>query len=172
VERFVERNRWIEPTADNRFRRPNLPDTATARASAATPRAAGQARLARHGSAGLPTPPSCQAARTTHAVHAQPLSRGSSVLRVRHHDRVELLPGLSVDDGFLAVFARTHGIRRIALFGSALRDDFRPDSDIDLLVEFQPEHIPGLLHLAQMELELEDALGRPVELRTPEDLSP
>jgi hypothetical protein len=45
-------------------------------------------------------------------------------------------------------------------------------SDIDLLVEFQPEHTPGLLHLAQMELELEDALGRPVELRTPEDLSP
>jgi uncharacterized protein len=85
---------------------------------------------------------------------------------------VELLPGLSVDDGFLAVFARAHGIRRIALFGSALRDDFRPDSDIDLLVEFQPEHTPGLLHLAQMELELEDALGRPVELRTPEDLSP
>jgi uncharacterized protein len=91
---------------------------------------------------------------------------------VRHHDRVELLPGLSVDDGFLAVFARTHGIRRLALFGSALRDDFRPDSDIDLLVEFQPEHTPGLLHLAQIELELEDALARPVELRTPEDLSP
>jgi uncharacterized protein len=91
---------------------------------------------------------------------------------MRHHDPVELLPGLSVDDGFLAEFARAHGIRWIALFGSALRDDFRPDSDIDLLVEFQPEHTPGLLHLAQMELELEDALGRPVELRTPEDLSP
>jgi predicted nucleotidyltransferase len=85
---------------------------------------------------------------------------------------VELLPGLSVDDGFLAEFARAHGIRRIALFGSALRDDVRPDSDIDLLVEFQPEHTPGLLHLARMELELEDALGRPVELRTAEDLSP
>ena len=85
---------------------------------------------------------------------------------------MELLPGLSVDDAFLAMFARTHGIRRIALFGSALRADFRPDSDIDLLVEFQPGHTPGLLHLAQMELELEDALGRPVELRTPEDLSP
>ena len=85
---------------------------------------------------------------------------------------MELRPGLSVDDAFLAAFAHAHGIRRIALFGSALRDDFRPDSDIDLLVEFQPEHTPGLLHLAQMELELEDALGRPVELRTPEDLSP
>ena len=68
------------PTADSRFRRPNHPDAATARAAAATPRSAGQARPARHGSAGpLHTPPPCQAARTTHAVHAQPpLSRGSS----------------------------------------------------------------------------------------------
>ena len=85
---------------------------------------------------------------------------------------MEIRPGLSVDDGFLADFAHTHGIRRLALFGSALRDDFGPDSDVDLLVEFQPEHAPGLLHLAVMELELEDALGRTVELRTPEDLSP
>ena len=91
---------------------------------------------------------------------------------MRHHEPVELLPGLSLDDGFLAAFARAHGIRRLALFGSALRNDLRPDSDIDLLVEFQPEHTPGLLHLAVMELELEDALGRPVELRTSEDLSP
>jgi predicted nucleotidyltransferase len=85
---------------------------------------------------------------------------------------VELLPGLSVDDSFVATFARTHGIRSLALFGSALRDDLGPDSDIDLLVEFQPGHTPGLLHLAVMELELEDAFGRPVELRTSEDLSP
>jgi uncharacterized protein len=77
-----------------------------------------------------------------------------------------------VDDDFVAAFAATHGIRRIALFGSALREDFTSDSDIDLLVEFQPGHTPGLLHLAQMELELEDVLGRPVELRTAEDLSP
>jgi hypothetical protein len=91
---------------------------------------------------------------------------------VRHHDGVELRPGLSLDDAFLAAFASTHGIRRLALYGSALRDDFGPGSDIDLLVEFRPEHTPGLLHLAQMELELEEALGRPVELRTPEDLSP
>jgi predicted nucleotidyltransferase len=89
-----------------------------------------------------------------------------------HHEHVELLPGLAVDDGFLAAFARAHGIRRLALFGSALRNDLRPDSDIDLLVEFHPDHTPGLLHLAVMELEFEDALGRPVELRTAEDLSP
>ena len=91
---------------------------------------------------------------------------------MRHHDRVELRPGLSLDDAFLAAFAGAHGIRHLALYGSALRDDFGPGSDIDLLVEFRPEHTPGLLHLAQMELELEEALGWPVELRTPEDLSP
>jgi predicted nucleotidyltransferase len=91
---------------------------------------------------------------------------------MRHDNRVQLRPGLSLDETFLAVFARSHGIRRLALFGSALRDDFGPDSDVDLLVEFQPGRVPGLLHLAQMELELEDTLGRPVELRTSEDLSP
>ncbi len=85
---------------------------------------------------------------------------------------MQLRPGLSLDETFLAAFARSHGIRRLALFGSALRDDFGPASDVDLLVEFQPGHTPGLLHLAQMELELEDALGRPAELRTSEDLSP
>jgi uncharacterized protein len=83
-----------------------------------------------------------------------------------------LRAGLTLDDDFVAAFAAAHGIRRIALYGSALREDFRSDSDIDLLVEFQPGHTPGLLHFAQMELELEDALGRRVELRTPEDLSP
>lgn len=85
---------------------------------------------------------------------------------------MELRPGLTLDDTFVATFAAAHGIRRLALFGSALRADFDADSDVDLLVEFQPGHTPGLLHLAQMELELEDALGRQVELRTPEDLSP
>ena len=89
-----------------------------------------------------------------------------------HHDGVELRPGLSLDEGFLAAFASVHGIRRLALYGSALGDGFGPGSDIDILVEFRPEHTPGLLHLAQMELELEEVLGRPVELRTPEDLSP
>jgi predicted nucleotidyltransferase len=101
-----------------------------------------------------------------------PLTDASSVSRVRQHDGVKLRPGLSLDDAFLAAFASAHGIRRLALYGSALRDDFGPGSDIDLLVEFRPEHMPGLLHLAQMELELEEALGRPVEFRMPEDLSP
>jgi predicted nucleotidyltransferase len=85
---------------------------------------------------------------------------------------MELRAGLTLDDDFVVAFAAAHGVRRIALYGSALREDFRSDSDIDILVEFEPGRTPGLLHFAQMELELEDALGRQVELRTPEDLSP
>lgn len=84
---------------------------------------------------------------------------------------MELREGLSVEDGVLGEFAVRHGIRRIALFGSTMRADFGPTSDIDLLVEFQPGRTPGLLYLAQMELELEAAIGRRVELRTYEDLS-
>jgi predicted nucleotidyltransferase len=81
---------------------------------------------------------------------------------------MELRPGLALDHAFLAAFVAAHGIRRVALYGSALRADFGADSDVDLLVEFQPGHTPGLLHLAQMELDLEDALA----LGTPDDLSP
>jgi len=72
----------------------------------------------------------------------------------------------------LAEFCRRHHIRRLALFGSALREDFGPESDIDLLVEFEPGHIPGLFGIARMERELSALLGgRKVDLRTPEDLS-
>ena len=72
----------------------------------------------------------------------------------------------------IAEYCRANGIRRLAVFGSALRDDFRPDSDIDLLVEFEPDHVPGLLGIARMERELSALLGRKVDLRTPQDLSP
>ena len=68
-------------------------------------------------------------------------------------------------------FCRKHHIRRLALFGSALREDFGPYSDIDLLEEFDPNHIPGFIRLAGMEIELSELLGRKVDLRTPEDLS-
>jgi len=72
----------------------------------------------------------------------------------------------------IALFCRERHIRRLAIFGSALRPDFRPDSDIDLLVEFEPDHIPGLFGIARMERELSALLGgRKVDLRTPEDLS-
>jgi len=72
----------------------------------------------------------------------------------------------------LAEFCRRHQIRTLSLFGSVLREDFRPDSDIDVLVEFEDGHVPGLLGIARMERELSEILGgRKVDLRTPEDLS-
>ena len=72
----------------------------------------------------------------------------------------------------ITAFCRKHHIRRLALFGSVLRPDFRPDSDIDVLVEFEPEHVPGLLGIARMERELSEIFhGCAVDLRTPEDLS-
>lgn len=73
----------------------------------------------------------------------------------------------------LAEFCRANGIKRLALFGSALREDFGPESDIDLLVEFHPDRIPGFLSLAGMEIELSKLFeGRKVDLRTPGELSP
>ena len=78
---------------------------------------------------------------------------------------------MTPDDSFLDDVVVHHGIRRLALYGSALRGDFGPASDVDLLVEFRPERTPGLLELAQMELDLEVAIGRRVDLRTYEDLS-
>ena len=71
----------------------------------------------------------------------------------------------------IADFCRRYHIRKLSLFGSALRDDFRPDSDIDFLVEFEPGQVVGLIRLAGMEIELSEILGRKVDLRTPADLS-
>lgn len=72
----------------------------------------------------------------------------------------------------IADFCRRNHIRELAFFGSVLRDDFRTESDIDVLVEFEQGHVPGFIRLAEMELELSDLLGgRTVDLRTPEDLS-
>ena len=79
---------------------------------------------------------------------------------------------IQISQDRLADFCRRHHIRELALFGSALREDFRPDSDVDFLVEFETGHVPGLLRLAGMERELSDLLGgRKVDLRTPQDLS-
>jgi predicted nucleotidyltransferase len=78
---------------------------------------------------------------------------------------------LQVDKQRIADFCRRHGIRRLSLFGSVLREDFGPESDVDVLVEFAPETHVGLLGLAAMELELGEMLGRRVDLRTPPELS-
>ena len=71
----------------------------------------------------------------------------------------------------LAQFCETYHIRRISLYGSALRDDFSENSDIDILIDFEPGVKAGLLKMARMENELSDMLGRKVDLRTPGDLS-
>jgi len=68
-------------------------------------------------------------------------------------------------------FCKKHHIRKFSLFGSVLRDDFGPDSDMDVLVEFVPGHVVGLLRLAGMEIELSEILGYKVDLRTPAELS-
>ncbi len=76
------------------------------------------------------------------------------------------------DEPALAALCRRHHIRRLSLFGSTSRGRDRPDSDVDLLVEFEPGREPGLLGLAGIEAELSAMLGgRPVDLRTPNDLS-
>ncbi len=69
-------------------------------------------------------------------------------------------------------FCERHYIRRLAIFGSALRDDFGPGSDVDVLVDFITGHIPGFFKLFEMEEELSCLLdGHQVDMRTPEDLS-
>jgi predicted nucleotidyltransferase len=84
---------------------------------------------------------------------------------------MELAKGVAIDDEQLRSFCAEHGIRTLRLFGSALHGTLRPESDIDLLVEFEPERTPGLLSIAQLELELGEMLGREVDLRTLHDLS-
>lgn len=71
----------------------------------------------------------------------------------------------------LAAELREHHIAKLSLFGSALREDFGPDSDVDVLVKFEEEHVPGMIGLARMENELSALFGRRVGLRTPQDLS-
>lgn len=71
----------------------------------------------------------------------------------------------------LAEFCRRHEVARLSLFGSVLRDDFTPQSDIDVLVEFLPSARVSLFDLGGMTVELTELLGRPVDLRTPDDLS-
>ena len=78
---------------------------------------------------------------------------------------------VAVDGEQIAGFCRRNHIRKLSLFGSVLREDFRPDSDVDMLVEFEPDKQPGYLGLARMERELSRIVGRKVDLRTPAELS-
>jgi predicted nucleotidyltransferase len=77
-----------------------------------------------------------------------------------------LIPDVAIRD-----FCRRYRIRRLSLFGSAITDRFRPESDVDVLVEFEPDERVSLFRIATLELELGSLFGRKVDLRTPQDLS-
>jgi len=79
-------------------------------------------------------------------------------------------PRIFVPQDIISFFCKRHHIRKLSLFGSVLRDDFRPDSDVDVLVEFKPGSVPGF-EIVNLEKELSEILGRKVDLRTPKDLS-
>jgi predicted nucleotidyltransferase len=71
----------------------------------------------------------------------------------------------------IAAFCERNHMRKLSLFGSILTERFRDESDIDMLVEFDAGHVPGLIELCGMEIELSEMLGRKVDLRTPGELS-
>jgi predicted nucleotidyltransferase len=81
------------------------------------------------------------------------------------------LAAVNIPKDSVAGFCQRHHVQRLALFGSVLSDDFGPDSDVDVLVEFEPGHVPGFLGMAGLELELSDLFGHQVDLRTPQELS-
>jgi len=77
---------------------------------------------------------------------------------------------IGISPAQLAAFCRRHHVRTFMLFGSVLREDFRPDSDVDVLVEFEPDHTPGLAFFAIQD-ELSSLVGKRVDLNTPRCLS-
>lgn len=79
--------------------------------------------------------------------------------------------GIEFPERELSDFCRRYGVKRLSLFGSILRDDFRPESDIDILVEFEAGRTLGMIGFGGMILELSAMVGRRVDLRTPNDLS-
>lgn len=89
-----------------------------------------------------------------------------------HDFRGEKMAKISINKEKVEEFCRENRIRRLALFGSVLRDDFGPESDVDVLVEFEPGSAPGFFGLARMESQFSSLFnGRKVDMRTPEDLS-
>jgi hypothetical protein len=80
-------------------------------------------------------------------------------------------PKIPISRSWIARFCKKHHIIKLALFGSVLTDHFSHASDVDILVEFDPNHIPGLFSFVEMKEELESNIGREVDLRTPEDIS-
>lgn len=78
---------------------------------------------------------------------------------------------ISIPKEEIRTFCEQHHIRKLSLFGSVLRNDFRPDSDVDVLVEYEPGAIVTFLDMAGQEIELSDLFKRTVDLRTPDELS-
>lgn len=78
---------------------------------------------------------------------------------------------IRVPQATLAAFCKRNHIRRLSFFGSVLRDDFTPESDVDVLVEFEPGHTPGFAFFS-MQDELSNLLGRSVDLNTPGSFGP
>lgn len=78
---------------------------------------------------------------------------------------------IQVDKEQLAAFCRRYHLIRLALFGSVLTDQFGPDSDVDVLFEYDPDHVPSLFDVVGMEAELSEIFGRKADMRTPRDLS-
>ncbi|MBL8887232.1 MAG: nucleotidyltransferase family protein [Phycisphaerales bacterium] len=83
-----------------------------------------------------------------------------------------VVDGINFPEDQLRALCDLHGVKRLSLFGSVLRGDSNPGSDVDLLVEFHPGKTPGMLGFGQMILDFEKLLGRRVDLRTLNDLSP
>jgi predicted nucleotidyltransferase len=78
---------------------------------------------------------------------------------------------IAISGEAIADFCTRHHIQRLALFGSVLRDDFQTDSDVDVVVEFEPGHTPDFIRFVDIQDELSDLLGRDVDLNTPAFLS-
>ena len=78
---------------------------------------------------------------------------------------------ISIDKDQLRRFCEKHHLTKLALFGSILTEDFAPESDVDVLFEYDPEHVPTLFDLAGMERELSKILSRKADMRTAKDLS-
>jgi hypothetical protein len=80
-------------------------------------------------------------------------------------------PKIKIPKSWIEKFCKAHHILKLALFGSVLSDHFSESSDVDILVEFDPLHVPGLFGMVEMKDELTKNIGREVDLRTPEDIS-
>jgi predicted nucleotidyltransferase len=79
--------------------------------------------------------------------------------------------GIEIDDEMIAAFCRRSHVRKLAFFGSILRDDFNQDSDVDVLVEFEEGRTPSIMGMVSLEEELGGLIGRRVDLRTSKELS-